>query len=67
MGNTIGETLRELRIAKGKKLSEAAKDMGLTTSALSNYENGIRVPRDSIKVVISDYYKKPIQKIFFAR
>lgn len=67
MSATIGDTLRELRKAKGKTIATAARDIGITPSALSNYENNIRVPRDNIKIAISDYYKKPIQKIFFAR
>lgn len=67
MGATIGDTLKELRLAKKKTLDEAASEIGITPSALSNYENNIRVPRDNIKIAISDYYKKPIQKIFFAQ
>ena len=67
MGETIGETLRELREAKKKTLVQAANDIGITPSALSNYENNIRVPRDNIKIAISDYYKRPIQKIFFTK
>ena len=67
MGVTIGDTLKELRPAKKKTVAEAARDIGVTPSALSNYENNIRVPRDSIKIAISDYYKRPIQKIFFAQ
>lgn len=66
MSGTTGEILRELRKAKGKTVAAVATDLGITPSALSNYENDIRVPRDSIKVAISNYYKKPIQKIFFA-
>lgn len=67
MGNTIGDTLRELRVAKGKSIAEVANEIGITPSALANYENNIRVPRDTIKIAIADYYKKPIQKIFFAK
>lgn len=67
MGDTIGDTLRELRQAKGKTLAQVAQDVGITPSALGNYENNIRVPRDTIKVALSEYYKKPIQKIFFAQ
>ena len=67
MGETIGDILKELRQAKGKSVAEAAKDIGITPGALSNYENNIRIPRDNIKIAISDYYKKPIQKIFFVR
>lgn len=66
MGATTGEILRELRKAKKKTVSAVATDIGITPSALSNYENDLRVPRDDIKIAISNYYKKPIQKIFFA-
>lgn len=67
MGATIGDTLKELRKAKRKTVAEAAKGIGVTTSALSNYENNLRVPRDAIKIAIAEYYKKPIQKIFFTQ
>lgn len=67
MGDTIGDILRELRLAKGKSVAQVANDVGITPSALSNYENNIRVPRDNIKIALADYYRKPIQKIFFAR
>ena len=67
MGETIGDTLKELRKAKKKTIAQAASEIGITPSALGNYENNIRVPRDTIKIAISDYYKRPIQKIFFAK
>lgn len=67
MGATLGDTLKELRLAKNKTLAEAANDIGITPSALGNYESNIRVPRDNIKVAIADYYKKPIQKIFYPK
>ena len=67
MGKTIGQILRELRQAKHKTIVEAAGDIGITPSALSNYENDIRIPRDNIKIAISEYYKKPIQKIFYTQ
>lgn len=67
MGETIGDILKELRKAKGKTLEDAAKDIGITPSALGNYENNLRIPRDTIKIAIADYYKKPIQKIFYPK
>ena len=67
MGATLGDRLKELRIAKGKTIVEAAEDIGITPSALGNYESNIRVPRDNIKIAIADYYKKPIQKIFYPK
>ena len=67
MGATIGDTLKELRQAKNKTIAEAAEDIGITPSALGNYESNLRVPRDNIKIAIADYYKKPIQKIFYPK
>lgn len=61
----IGEKLISLRTAKGKTCTEAASELGITVSALSNYENGIRVPRDSVKIKIADYYDVSITSIFF--
>lgn len=60
----IGTRLRKLR---GKRTrSEVAQACGITESALANYENGIRIPRDEIKESISDYYGKSVRYIFFA-
>lgn len=67
MSATIGDILKELRIAKGKSIAEAAKEIGITASALGNYESNIRIPRDNIKIAIANYYKKPIQKIFYPK
>lgn len=63
----IGEMLTALRIKKGKTLAEVATDLDITPSALSNYENGIRIPRDSIKIRIANYYNKSVATIFFAQ
>ena len=61
-------------VAIGKKLVElrgirtrvgVAKELGISTSALCFYESGQRIPPDPVKLRISEYYKVPIQKIFF--
>lgn len=59
----IAERLRKLR--GEKSLSEVAMDIGITPAALSNYEQGIRIPRDEIKLKIAKYYKKSVEYIFF--
>jgi len=59
----IGEKLVELR--GNRTQEEVANAIGVSVSALSMYERGERIPRDNIKIRISSYYKKPIQKIFF--
>lgn len=59
----IGEKLVELR--GNRTQEEVANAIGVSVSALSMYERGERIPRDNIKIRISSYYKRPIQKIFF--
>ena len=59
----IGKILVNLRGEKSQK--EVATALGISISALSMYETGERVPRDSIKIRISAYYNKPIQEIFY--
>ena len=63
----IGAFLAELRKKKGKSQAEAARDLGISTAALSMYEMGERVPRDNIKIRIADYYKKSVGTIFFSK
>lgn len=60
----IGKRLKELR--GSRTLQEVADALEISVSTLSMYENGERIPRDNIKIRISDYYKKPIHKIFYA-
>ena len=62
MGN-IGEILVRLRGEKSQ--SKVAKDLGISVSSLSMYENNQRVPRDEIKLLIAKYYEKTVQEIFF--
>ena len=62
VNNKLGETLRKLR--GEKTLQKVAEDLGISTSALTMYEIGKRVPRDEIKVKIAKYYGVGID-IFF--
>lgn len=61
---TMGKRLRELR--GDKPASVVATALQISESALNMYENGNRIPRDEVKIRIANYYKKPIQSIFFA-
>jgi transcriptional regulator len=60
---TIGKRLRSLR--GDKTIADVASDLGITQGALCNYENGIRVPRDEIKIKIAKYYNSSVEQIFF--
>ena len=60
----IGKRLIELR--GNKTQEEVANALNISVSALSMYERGERIPRDNIKIRISEYYNVPIYDIFFA-
>jgi len=62
----IGERLHNLRLQKGKKISEVAFACGVSVSAVSQYENGVRIPRDSIKAALARYYGLSVDDLFFA-
>lgn len=58
----MGKRLRSLR---GKKTQEeVAKAIGVSFSAYTKYEMGIRIPRDEVKIRIANYYHKTVQYIF---
>lgn len=64
MKNSLGEKLKALR--GSKSVAEVAREIGISQSALSMYENGQRIPRDSIKIRLARYYKTSIESLFFA-
>jgi transcriptional regulator with XRE-family HTH domain len=59
----IGARLRELR--GSKSITEVANAIGIAQSTLSMYENGERIPRDSIKIKLAKYYGVSIETLFF--
>lgn len=60
----IGKRLIKLRGERTQE--EVAKGVNISISALSMYERGERIPRDNIKIRISNFYNKPIHEIFYA-
>lgn len=59
-----GKRLVKLRGEKSQ--AEVAKALGIATSTLGMYETEQRMPRDSIKIALAEYYHTSVQKIFFA-
>lgn len=60
---SIGKELRRLR---GKRTqNEVADAVGVTTMAISQYEQGERIPRDEIKIRLAKYFNKSVDSIFF--
>lgn len=63
--NTKAISNRLVELRGDKTQEEVAKACGISTSALSMYENGSRIPRDEIKIKLARYYKRTVQFIFF--
>lgn len=61
----VGLRLRALRKSAALSQRELAKKIMVSTAAITNYETGIRVPRDEIKIRIADFFEKTVQEIFF--
>ena len=61
---TIAEKLVKARGARRRE--EVAAAVGVSLSAISMYECGVRVPRDETKVKLADYYGMTVQDLFFS-
>ena len=61
----IGMRIKELREQKKETMSEFARAVGTSESAIGMYETGQRVPRDEIKISISEHLHVPVESIFF--
>lgn len=59
----IKKRLVELRGEKSQ--AQVAKDLGISDSAISAYEQGDRIPRDEVKIRIANYYGVTVESIFF--
>lgn len=59
----VGDRLKKLRGSRTQ--GEVAAALGVTPMAISQWENGLRMPSDDMKVKIAAYYKKTVMVIFF--
>ncbi len=64
---TIGEKIKHYRLKANKTQEQVAKDIDISRSALNSYELGQRVPRDAVKVKLSNYFGISIEELFFSR
>lgn len=60
---TVGKRLVKLRSTKSQ--SEVANAVNVTLSAIKNYEAGLRMPRDEIKIRLAKYFGTSVDSIFF--
>ena len=58
-----GQKIREARGDRSQR--EVANALGISVSALSMYENDVRVPRDGLKTKMADYFHTTVGSLFF--
>lgn len=61
----IGLKIKNLRESNNLTQEEFCKKVDITQSALSNYENGLRIPRDEVKLRIARCFDTSIEAIFY--
>lgn len=59
----IAEELKTLRGDRPKE--EVALACGVTVSAITMYEAGARMPRDTVKIALADYFGRSVGDLFF--
>ena len=59
----IGKNLKLLRNRKKYSQEEVAKELGLTRSSYSGYENGVAQPNIESLILFSDFYKVTIDEL----
>lgn len=58
---------QRLRVLRGEdSQTSVAAALGITASAVSQYERGERVPNDDLKIAYARLYGKTVDEIFFA-
>ena len=62
----MAEKLKTLRKGSGKTQAEMAKILNISNSAYNQYEQGLKVPRDDVKIRIAEYFNQTVQSIFFS-
>ena len=61
----FGKRIKQLRKAKELNQSQLAEELGVSTSAVSQYELEERIPRDETKIKIATFFNKKVSDIFF--
>ncbi|WP_371519259.1 helix-turn-helix domain-containing protein [Gemella sanguinis] len=61
----FGEKIKRLRQSKYLSQSQLASQLGVSTSAISQYETEVRIPRDEVKIRIAEFFETEVAHIFF--
>ncbi len=56
MDNILGSRIKNLRMEKNMSQRELAATLHISNSTLCQYESGLRIPSDEVKILISKYF-----------
>ena len=62
---SFASKLKKLREDKGISQLELSKQIGVSPSSITMYEQGERIPRDYVKIRIAEYFGVTVESIFF--
>ena len=65
MKETFGQRLARIRKKKGLTQAQLARLIGVGTSTVTMWEIGERIPRDEMKVKLSEQLGRSVKFIFF--
>ena len=63
MSKSLGERIRELRLAKDISLREFAKKIGNSAAHVSDIELGRRYPSEEVLEAIAEFLKVPVEEL----
>lgn len=63
--NIIGMRIAKLRKEKGMTQEQLANAIGITRVAITQYENGERIPKDEIKIALSNVLGQQVGSLFY--
>lgn len=61
----VGRRIQSLRKKENLSQQKLADDLGVSVSTITMYENGMRTPRDEVKVKIAKRFNLTVEQIFF--
>ena len=62
---SAGSIMKEMRKSKGESRAKMAELLGISPSAIYQYEVDMKRPRDDLKVRIAEHFGSSVQDIFF--
>lgn len=64
MENILGERIKLLRINAKLSQVDLAEKLNISNTTLSQYEKGVRIPNDNLKIMIATFFETSLDYLF---